>query len=345
MRTHTVSLLVLAAALPLLLWAPARADGPPADADANAAKAALTRFESSFDSAYVEDQLKAVRALARVQHPTVSARLLRLLARSDSEPVRVAVAEGLALQPTSDRRVGPVLQKLLGDTKESPRVVAAAVTTVGALEWRKATSDLQKLIGHDDDGVVVATFSVYGRWKDASALRAMLDFFTMYPDERSFATGTVTVDTGAPGGEDQAAAQAGWKAKYGSQSRWRPRPECTRALAAALKEITGFGFRRPEDLAEYMNNPKTYVDPETIAERMPEDRRREVWDTMQANFVRATEQAAKDVPGDDDAKRRANAYWKHLRKARKELLDKHKLRLSELIVILEEGDERKWPKS
>ena len=132
--------------------------------------------------------------------------------------------------------------------------IFGAVGIVYAALVCMAQKDLKKLIHHVDDGVVAAVFTAYGTWKSDGAMREMLGFFTRYPDEKSFATGSISVDTGSAGTEDAEAAKAKWKSKYGGQRGWRPRPECTKALLAALKEITGFGFRRPEDLEEYLKN-------------------------------------------------------------------------------------------
>ena len=175
------------------------------------------------------------------------------------------------------------------------------------------------------------------------AIRQMLDFFKKYPDEKSFATGTVSVDTGSAGNEDANAAKAKWKSKYGGQRGWRPRPECTRALIWALKEITGFGFRRPEDLEDYLKKPKKYVDPETITERMKEDERREVFAKWVELKAKAADMAKKEVKGDEEAAdQRSKVYRAHLYEMRGDLMDRHGLKLSELDVIVETGEANRW---
>jgi len=279
-----------------------------------------------------------------VQHKTIAKHLVKLL-RDDEPNLRAEIAKGLGKQRSSARTVGKKLVKLIDETKtddDQAKVVRGAVIGIDRLGYVKADGDLKKLIHHADDGVVAAVFRTYGHWKSDLAIREMLGFFKKYPDEKSFATGSVTVDTGSDGNKDANAAKAKWKSKYGGQGGWRPRPECTRALIKALKEITGHGFRRPEDLEDYLSDSKTYVDPETIMTRMEEAERRVVFARWGVIQKEAAEIAKKEIPGDDGATKRAKLYRKHLYELRGELMDKHKLRLSELDVIVEGGDAAKW---
>ncbi len=316
---------------------------PPKDADAATVKQAMERFKREFDTEDIDFKMEAIKRVAKVQHPTVAAELVKLL-RDKDPTVREYAARGLGKQLTSPGKAGPALVKYMNDTAEDPRVVSAALSSIGSLEWRKATQDVINLIDHAEDRVVATAFEVLGIWKEQTALQPMLDFFERYPDEKSFSTGSVTVDTGAAGGEDAAKAQAKWKAKYGGQRNWRPRPECTKALRAALKEITGHGFRRPADLRTYLNAPEKYNDPETITTRMPEADRKDVWKSWKAVEVEAQKRSEKDVPGEGASDERAKVYWAHLRELRDALLEKRKISLSELDVIVEEGEKAGWPK-
>ena len=338
-----VSMALLAA---LLFVASSFASEVPPDVSAKELKTAQERFEREFDTADIDFQLRAIARYAAVQHPTISKHLVKLL-KTDDKNLRAAIAAGLGKQRSSARQAGGSLVKLIDATKdddEQAKVVAAAVGALGALGFEKAEKDLKQLIHHADDGVVAATFTAYGTWKSAAAIREMHAFFTRYPDEKSFATGSISVDSGAAGNEDAEAAKAKWKSKYGGQRGWRPRPECTRALIAALKEITGFGFRRPEDLEQYLNDPKKYVDPETVAERVDEDARKSIYARWYEVKAEAEEIAKQEVKADGDSKERAKVYRKNLYDLRDAILDKHKLRLSELDCIVEEGDAATWSK-
>lgn len=340
--------LALALAAGLMLLGPATAADKgaeiPPDADGKALKNAEERFRREYDTADIDFKLEAIQQYAKTQHPTIAKKLLKLMKDKD-EHVRAEAATGLGLQLSYAKKAGPKLVKFANEKEESPKGVRRAVLSIGRLEYRKADKDLKKLIHHVDDGVVAAVFEVYGMWKSDLAIREMLDFFTKYPDEKSFATGTVTVDTGAAGNEDQKAAQAKWKAKYGGQRNWRPRPECTRALVAALKEITGYGFRRPEDLKRYIDEPEDYRDPEKVAERVDDEKRMKLYATWHGIKKRAEQLAAQEVKGEEESKERAKVYRKHLYRMRDDLLAKNKLILSELDVIVEEGEERNWAKT
>lgn len=319
----------------------------PPDVDAKELTTAQERFEREFDTADIDFKLRAVRRFASVQHPKIAKDLMKLL-KDDDRHVRAEIATGLGKQLSSAKTVGPRLLKLIDEVKdddEQAKVVAASIGALAALGYEKADKDLKKLIHHADDGVVAAVFTAYGTWKSDAALREMLDFFRRYPDEKSFATGSVSVDTGAAGNEDAEAAKAKWKAKYGGQRGWRPRPECTQALIAALKEITGFGFRRPEDLAEYMDDPQKYVDPEKVGERVDEPTRKQVYAKWYEVKAKAEAIASDEVKDEAASKERAKVYRKHLYEMRDEILEKHGLRLSELDCIVEEGDAASWPRS
>ncbi len=345
-KTSLVLLAALASAgLSIGAAAPSLAADPPTVAEATAAdaKAAIERFNAAMNTQFTADKLRAIRVVAKTVHPTVATRLLDV-AKDKDENVRVGAYEGLALQKTSAAKLGPALLKVVGDSDEKPAVVAAAIRALGPLGWKKAAKDLERLIWHEEDAIVCATFATYGVWKDDSALRQMYEFFDMYPDEKSWSGGSVSVDTGAEGNKDQSAAAAKWKAKYGSSRGWRPRPECSKALTAALKEITGFAFRRPDDLALYMDDPKKYPDSEKVAERVDEATRKAAHDAYHAAMAKALEIAKKEVPNDADADARSKAYTREIRPMRADILDKYKLRLSELDVILEEGKTKGWKK-
>ena len=317
----------------------------PEDVDSNALKRAFSSFESGFASVDIDFKLRALRRFARVQHPKVAKQLLKIVKDDESEHVRATALKGLVNQRTSVKTVGSKLTKLVQEKDEAPRVLVAAIGTLGEIGWTKAHKNLVKLMQHDDDDVVVAVFGTYGKWKSDEPLDDMRKFFHKWPDEKGFVTVSVNVDTGTAGSADQKAAEAKGRSALGKHKAWRPRPECSAALKEALKEITGFGFRRPDDLDRYLENPKKYVDPETIAERKDEPARKHVYRDWLRIKKAATDHAAEKVKGEDANARdkRAKAYGRKLYDLRRDLLEKHDLLLSELDVIVEEGEEAKWP--
>ncbi len=344
MRPFTALMFAGALAVSALTVAPIRAAEIPEDVDAKTLKKAQERFEREFDTADIDYKLKAIRTYSKHQHKSIAKHLLKLMRKAEKHE-RAALARGLGTQLSSAKSAGAKLVKIAEEQEEEEhKVVTACVDSIGDLEYRKADKTLKKLIHHLEDDVVAAVFTCYGKWKSDEAMIEMLSFFNKYPDEKSFATGTVTVDTGAAGSEDANAAKAKWKSKYGGQRNWRPRPICTKALIAALKEITGFGFRRPEDLKRYMDAPEKYVDPETIADRIDEPTRMKIYAKWWQIKDRAAALAKDEIPGETENPERAKVYRKHLYGYRGQILKKHKMELSELDVIVEDGDKRGWPK-
>lgn len=315
----------------------------PADVEADVAKSALKRFESGFDTVDIDMQLRAVRTLGKVQHPDVAKRLLKLLKDEESEHIVEAACVGLGRQITSAKKVGPKLQKVLKDSKTPPRILAAAVSAVGALDYRKAGKQLVDLAMHDDDAVSIAVFQVFGQWKDPKSLDVMQKFFDKWPDEKGFAMISVTVDTGTAGSGDQKAAQAKGRAMQSAAAAWRPRPEVTAVLRDALKEMTGKGFRRPEDLREFREDPEKYRDPEKVLERAGEEKCKALFAELHQLSEAALASAKEQAPGDDEGPRRSKLYYGEWWEARKKVSDREEMTISELIVIVETGEEAKWP--
>ena len=69
---------------------------------------------------------KTIKTVAKVQHPSVAQQLMKHL-KSDDKHVRREVARALGGQPTSAKKAGSKLIKLMGDTAEEPKVVASVV--------------------------------------------------------------------------------------------------------------------------------------------------------------------------------------------------------------------------
>lgn len=345
-RSLSTTTTLVALALGLAFVAPpvhAEDTDVPADVDGDTAKSAIKRFESSYDTVDIDMQLRALRNFGKVQHPDVAKELLKLLKKEESEHLLAAVCDALGKQLTSAKKAGPKLQKLLKDSETPPRVLAAAVRAVGALDYRKADDELDSLAMHDDDEVSIAVFRTFGEWKSEDHLEVMQKFFDKWPDEKGFTAISVTVDTGTAGSADQKAAQAKGKSKQAAAAAWKPRPEVTAVLRESLKQITGKGFRRPEDLREYRENPKKYRDPELVSERVDEAKRKALFKELDALSDDALAKAMEEAPGDDEGSRRSKLYYGIWWEERAKLADREELTISELIVIIEEGEEQEWP--
>lgn len=331
---------------PMVVRVACAADDVPPDADAKTAKSALDRFKTEFDTVDIDYKLRAVRTVAKVQHPSVAAELMKLL-KDDDANVRAAAAEGLGNQFSSASKAGGKLRKLLDDSADHPKVQLACVRSIGNLGYAKAMDEMEDLIDHEDDDIVAGVFDVYGRHKEDAAMKKMLLWWEMYPDEKEFKNVSVNVDTGTAGSGDQKAAEAKGRGKLAAMKAWRYRPKCTKSLRAALAQITGTTFRLPEDLRDYLDDPKRYKSPDLVLERFGEDDRKAVcgeYDKVVAEAKRILEEKMPSSPDDDAARgeERGKIYLGEMRKLRQKLIDEREITLSELLVILDEGKEKGW---
>jgi hypothetical protein len=322
------------------------ADEVPPDADAKAVKLAMDRFKTEFDTADIDFKLKAVKSFAKVQHPSIAGELMKLLKDKDAN-VRAAAADGLGNQHSSASKVGGKLRKLLEDSEDDPKLQLACVRAIGSLGYAKAMDEMEDLIDHEDDDIVSGVFDVYGRHAEDSAMKKMLLWWEMYPDEKEFKNVSVNVDTGTAGGGDQRAAESKGKSMLAAQKAWRYRPKCTKSLRAALENITGKSFRLPGDLRDYLDDPKKYKEPDLVLERVGEDDRKAIcaaFDGLVAEAKRILDEKMPSSPDDDDVKgqERGKIYLAEMRKLRQKLIEERGMTLSELLVVLDEGKEKGW---
>jgi HEAT repeat protein len=185
--------------------------------------------------------------------------LMKILHRDPDPHVRAAAARALGNQIPFAKEVARGLLPLLEDDDTDAKILEALVLTLGKLEWTRDWEAICDLITHDDDGVVIACFEVLGKWKELRAWREIQIFWDTYPEDGKFATGGVTVDTGAAGDTDQRAAKAKWKAKYGNKAKQRPRPECVQALKRAVKEMTGEELEKPAEFRVWCSDNKDQI--------------------------------------------------------------------------------------
>lgn len=95
---------------------------PAKDAPEGAVKDALARFERDVKDANPKVRVDSVKALGRVVHPTVAAKLLEFAIDPDNEArLRTEAFTALGKQTTSVKTVGPKLSKFLADSAEENR--------------------------------------------------------------------------------------------------------------------------------------------------------------------------------------------------------------------------------
>ena len=241
-------------------------DGPapaaePAVKEATAKEAAheLKVFKQNFETEDIDIKLDALVRLGKCVHKDVTATLLKLLFKDPDSHVQAEAAKGLGYQVPFAEVIGRKVVKILEDDDADPKILRELVLTIGRLDYRRCWEQIIDLIPHDDDQVVVAVFKVLGDWKELRGLREMEEFWSAYPSEGSWSTGSVTVDTGAAGSADAVAAKAKWMAKYGGRRKQRARPECVKALKAAVLLITGEKLEKSEELRRWRSDHKDEI--------------------------------------------------------------------------------------
>jgi hypothetical protein len=261
----------------------------------DAAKEALDRFQKRFASPDMDERLDAVKALRPVLHPTVALALFDVGVKNPDLPVRIAAFKALQAQTPSAKTLGPRLAKFLGEAAEESRkakakgdygvlvdpktgqtdetspegkaalrakhdrgkMLAEALHALDATGWRGAegVDCLREFLGDGNDDLVVLSLGLLARWKEWGVFPDVLELFLLYPREDKVDVGSVSVDTGAAGGADQAAAKRKWMAKYGDPDRRRPRPKVVKAIKQFLLDVTGEKIETPDALREYMKRP------------------------------------------------------------------------------------------
>jgi len=256
------------------------------------ARDALERFEREFDTEDIDFRLEALGRLRRVIHPDVSERLLDLAFKHADTAIRGAAFRGLAFQKPSAKIIGPRVARVLreeaevslkkkrrGDfglvvnprtgevDTESPegqaalrvkrdrgRMLAEAVRVLYHLDYRDRYSveTLEAFLDDGNDELVALVLELFGIWKEWTVLPEIRDLWEMYPYEDRFETGSVKVDTGSAGTEDQRAARSKWMAKYGDPDKRRPRPKVTQAIKRVVPAITGEEIKEPDELREFL---------------------------------------------------------------------------------------------
>lgn len=270
-----LSLLALLLAGPALAAEEEKPKPPPAHSDQQAEQA-LTAYASGFDSKDMDVRLKAVRALGRWRHKEVLKELKRVLVREEDLELKAAAAEGFQHQQSHaleaarivaeqlkawEKWAGlddPADPKVEERQKYEARVLSALWVSAGALGWKEPWKDWKGYIDHAHDEVAAAAIQAFGRLKEYRALAPLLEWFNLYPDGLSWSGGSVSVDTGAAGGADQAAAEAKWRAKYGNKKK-KARPAVVESMLKALKDITGQEFTKPEQLKDWMQENKVLL--------------------------------------------------------------------------------------
>ena len=236
--------------------APAAEKRPPAASD-EAAKQAIARFDSDFRAQDIGKRMNAIHALARTKNDLVTERLGKLLSHTDHE-IRMGAAMALDSMAHNPEKAGEILRAFISSGKEKEdEVMINAMLSLGRLMHVKAIDDMGEVIlKHGNVFVKIEGLKAYAKMKDKAALLPILDLWLVNPQGYSWEGGEVTVDTGAPGTEDQEAAEAAYKQKYGNQQRRGAPPTMLKTyiqqIVESVFQITGEKMKVPTDLMNWL---------------------------------------------------------------------------------------------
>jgi hypothetical protein len=275
MKARLTILIALAGVLALAL--PAAAEDAPAKPEAKAAPAkpaarpiatdadakdAVARFKRQFDTEDLDFQLEALIKLAKTHHPKVAAVLLKLM-KNDEVEIQVEAMKSLGFQSCYTKKLERKISFWLDEKKFEPRVVAMTVRAIRRHDMRKHEELIIESMNSNDDEVAIEALRTLHAWKSYKSLRDILLLWEFYPNSGAWATGTVTVDTGADTATEQKLAKAKWKAKYGARAK-RARPELVKVVYEVVNGIIGIEekekkLKRPEELRKWLSENKVLM--------------------------------------------------------------------------------------
>jgi len=235
---------------------PEKKDDRPVSSD-EAAKQAIARFETDFKATEIGRKMGALQSLSRTKNDLVTERIGRLLGHQDAE-IRMGAVMVLDGMYQNEDLAGEIVRKYVASGKEKDdEVMINCMLTLGRLKHVKAIEDMGEVIlKHTFVFVKIEGLKAYGKMKDKKALLPILDLWLVDPQGYEWEGGEVTVDTGAPGTEDQDAAEAQYKQKYGNQQRRGAPPTMLKtyiqAIVNAVFEITGEKMKKPTDLMKWL---------------------------------------------------------------------------------------------
>jgi HEAT repeat protein len=171
------------------------------------------------------------------------------LLRDRSDAYRIEAATALGKLKSDSVAADRALFRLLDPRSDNPPLLSAVILALGKHGFRPALENIEKCLQHPDHGVFDAAVKALGEIADLGSLRTLRDAYesNFLDPEKGV---NVSVDTGAPGNADRAAAQG--KAKTKIRLRRPNRDKVLTEMRETLKKITGQDFAEPKDLMEWM---------------------------------------------------------------------------------------------
>jgi hypothetical protein len=244
----------------------------PAVASLEDAKQALAAFEVAFKASGSKGdektavQEKAMRELAKVQHPLVADRLAKITKNQDKDLRTLAVmylGEQVAMPGYAGKAVLDALKRNLGDYV----YLMVSGDSIESLGYRGQLVVLRDMLAHKDEAVRKNALQVIGGMKEVrmidDVLKLMIDL--KIDKGAKWEGGEVSVDTGAPGDADQRAAEAAYAERYGKneqkgKSAGRKMRDMKPLLLDTMKKLTGQEFLHTQQAEDWIAAHKAEID-------------------------------------------------------------------------------------
>jgi HEAT repeat protein len=263
----TLALLLLVLILPA--WAE---DEKPALATDEEATAALETFEKDFKATGSKGEEKtavrekAMRILARVQHPKVADRLAKLTRHSDAD-IRTLACMYLGDQKELPGYAGKFVLEALKKNLSDYVYLMVASDAVEALDFRGQVPVLKELLAHKDEAVRKNALQVIGGMKEVRMIPDVLQLMIDLKIDKGvkWEGGEVTYDSGAPGTHDQEMAEKIYHEKYGGnaakgKSGGRKMRDMKPLLLETMKALTGEEFVHTKQAEEWLKEHAAEID-------------------------------------------------------------------------------------
>lgn len=244
------------------------------EARARQAKISIDIFRKEFKSRETGRRMMAILTLAQVQHDSVIDELGKKPLFDPDPEVRDAVAQAFAEFTWNPELAGGYLKKALPKNEDEPEVMRSIIRSIGKIGYKGAFEELKEAASRLNEEkyqwVTVEVVRTFGTLEDPRCLPFLLWMSEYGGRALKWATGSVTVDTGAAGDVDQRAAEAAWKAKYGHIKPKKPPAPIIRTymdeLRKTVKQLTGKEFETSTEFRKWLeeNAEKLGLDPKNL---------------------------------------------------------------------------------
>jgi hypothetical protein len=201
------------------------------------AKEALAQFKAAYNKAdSVEAKQGIIFTLHDVPHPLVLKQCIKLLRNRDPK-IRNVAALAIGGQGFDRNAAGEALMKALPKETKNVEVATSIIDALIEVKYLGYWPDIEKETGKDARNPVVnRIFDLLGANRDYRSIPMLLKMYRVaMPKHVKWSTGTVTVDTGAAGNEDNEAAERKFNQQFGAGG--------SKAKAKATGKANSFDLR------------------------------------------------------------------------------------------------------